>query len=429
MIDAVKNNKPNKNDDNDKGSLLLTIVLFGLFCLFILFSIVFDKYDNSFVEAVTLTTFSETVQKITTNESTLNKSIDGFGGMSIEEYTDTLLENRTETRLTVVFPLDINTASVDELMMVKGLGKVLSERIVEYRDINGYFYSLDELLNVKGIGESKLKSLDGYICIIYDDLPETLPPKEIEADEGDTYPETTSVPLEETTDETVVKNTPMTEEIVIETEEFITDTDDEFETLDIYTLPETKEYDRTSTLKTTEEEYYPDFPLELNSANIKDLTYIKGIGEATAAKIVNYAKTVGFTSVEDLLNISGIGQSKLRDIMPYVYVDSSGVTTTVSDSDTNTDITSADTGSDLPTETESSESSESTETTTVNEVYRVNINTCNKEDLMQLPGIDEETADRILVHRNEFGSFKNIEELSFIISDKELADIWDYVFA
>ena len=57
--------------------------------------------------------------------------------------------------------VNINTAGVDELMTLKGVGAKIAQRIVEYREANGPFMSVEDLKNVKGIGEKTLaKNLD-----------------------------------------------------------------------------------------------------------------------------------------------------------------------------------------------------------------------------------------------------------------------------
>lgn len=53
-------------------------------------------------------------------------------------------------------PVDINTASLDELQTLTGIGPVLAQRIMEYREEHGRFQSVEELLEVKGIGEATL---------------------------------------------------------------------------------------------------------------------------------------------------------------------------------------------------------------------------------------------------------------------------------
>lgn len=48
-------------------------------------------------------------------------------------------------------PLDLNTASIQELELFSDLGDELARRIVEYRHDHGPFHTLDELRNVSGV--------------------------------------------------------------------------------------------------------------------------------------------------------------------------------------------------------------------------------------------------------------------------------------
>jgi competence ComEA-like helix-hairpin-helix protein len=52
--------------------------------------------------------------------------------------------------------LNINTASLEELIQLDGVGPVLGNRIVEYRKQKGNFRSERDLLNVKGLGPKKV---------------------------------------------------------------------------------------------------------------------------------------------------------------------------------------------------------------------------------------------------------------------------------
>ena len=50
--------------------------------------------------------------------------------------------------------ININTASKEELMQLEGVGSVIADRIVEYREANGPFETPEDIMNVKGIGSS-----------------------------------------------------------------------------------------------------------------------------------------------------------------------------------------------------------------------------------------------------------------------------------
>jgi len=61
--------------------------------------------------------------------------------------------------------LNLNTATVEELVQLKGIGETIARRIVEYRDQHGPFRSVDDLLQVKGIGEKKLEALRPFVTV------------------------------------------------------------------------------------------------------------------------------------------------------------------------------------------------------------------------------------------------------------------------
>jgi competence protein ComEA len=61
--------------------------------------------------------------------------------------------------------VNLNTASVDDLARVGGIGSELARAIVEYRDVNGPFSSVDDLLKVKGIDEGALSAFRDHVTV------------------------------------------------------------------------------------------------------------------------------------------------------------------------------------------------------------------------------------------------------------------------
>jgi competence protein ComEA len=61
--------------------------------------------------------------------------------------------------------VNLNTATVDQLDALPGIGPAIAQAVVDYRDRNGPFASVDQLLEVRGIGEAKLEDLRERVTV------------------------------------------------------------------------------------------------------------------------------------------------------------------------------------------------------------------------------------------------------------------------
>lgn len=66
----------------------------------------------------------------------------------------------------ISYPLDLNAATAEELETLPGVGAILAERIVSYREAVGGFQSLEELQQVNGIGSGIYSQIAPYLFII-----------------------------------------------------------------------------------------------------------------------------------------------------------------------------------------------------------------------------------------------------------------------
>ncbi len=90
------------------------------------------KNDACLVENLNI---EEAIKEIETNST--NETI-------IEEKNETIISNK----------ININTASIEELMTLTGIGEAKAKAIIEYRNANGKFNNIEDIINVKGISES-----------------------------------------------------------------------------------------------------------------------------------------------------------------------------------------------------------------------------------------------------------------------------------
>ena len=61
--------------------------------------------------------------------------------------------------------ININTAPADELMLLKGIGKVNANKIIEYRDRQGRFKTIEDLMKVPGIGKKTFEKNKDRIIV------------------------------------------------------------------------------------------------------------------------------------------------------------------------------------------------------------------------------------------------------------------------
>jgi comEA protein len=61
--------------------------------------------------------------------------------------------------------VNVNKATLEELIKVRGIGPVMAKRIIEHRDKNGAFKSIDDLTQVQGIGSNKLQRFKDQVTV------------------------------------------------------------------------------------------------------------------------------------------------------------------------------------------------------------------------------------------------------------------------
>ncbi len=61
--------------------------------------------------------------------------------------------------------ININTATVLELQTLPGIGSVIAQRIVDYREENGNFQTVQDIANVDGIGAKRLEDILDLITV------------------------------------------------------------------------------------------------------------------------------------------------------------------------------------------------------------------------------------------------------------------------
>jgi competence protein ComEA len=71
----------------------------------------------------------------------------------------------TGARINFFLPMDINRATIEDFMLIPGVGEKTAQSIVCFRDENKGIKDLQDLLKIRGIGEKKLNKILPYVSI------------------------------------------------------------------------------------------------------------------------------------------------------------------------------------------------------------------------------------------------------------------------
>ena len=74
-------------------------------------------------------------------------------------------QNTSENAQTADGRIDLNTASLQQLQMLPGVGETIAQRILDYRTAHNGFTAIAELMEVEGIGEKKFTQIQPYVKI------------------------------------------------------------------------------------------------------------------------------------------------------------------------------------------------------------------------------------------------------------------------
>ena len=112
-----------------------------------------SEEDRAFIEEIVRAAVSEEIYKISSDEGYLEAALERAQTLAVQKAAEN------------VGKVNINTAGVEELTTLDGIGEKRAEDIISYREQAGGFKSIDELMNIKGIKQAAFDKIKDKIFV------------------------------------------------------------------------------------------------------------------------------------------------------------------------------------------------------------------------------------------------------------------------
>jgi competence ComEA-like helix-hairpin-helix protein len=117
-----------------------------------------DTSSGQLLKAAGIGKFSFSILKL---ENGMKITVDSSSGT--HDIVATKIANAG--RMALGMPIDINKATEDDLLLVKGIGEATAKKILDLRNKLGRFGDINQLMEIKGIKEKKLAEIRKYLYV------------------------------------------------------------------------------------------------------------------------------------------------------------------------------------------------------------------------------------------------------------------------
>lgn len=119
-----------------------------------------ERADTQWLNQASVLSDGEKIQ-VYTKEETENMKADGM----LAEKSASVMEHTGDEKREEAGKINLNTATLEELQKIPGIGEVRARAVLSYRDEIGSFHTVDEIQQVPGIKGKTYEKIADYICV------------------------------------------------------------------------------------------------------------------------------------------------------------------------------------------------------------------------------------------------------------------------
>lgn len=175
--------------------------------------------------------------------------------------------------------------------------------------------------------------------------------------------------------------------------------------------------------------------LNINTASYEEFMLLDGIGEVLAGRIIGYRNYCGgFRNIEEILNVSGIGEKTFSAIRNHIYVENPVYP--AEPTEEQPPVTEESRYDEPPVQTQITEpvtdptENQPTERETIPPGTKFDLNKVTQQELEMIPGISSEMAENIISLRTTIQYFSHPYELLYAdgMTEEFLCKVIDYFY-
>lgn len=150
--------------DEKRNGIAEKLILFAVFLVFAGIIVAF-AYRGNYIEidnsSKSVTSFQYSTSKKADNVSKVDSKVDSTGPVTSESSSS----SASSSVVSVCGKININTATVQELDTLPGIGEKKAQAIIDYRENESVFLRPEDIMNVSGIGQKTYEKLKDLITV------------------------------------------------------------------------------------------------------------------------------------------------------------------------------------------------------------------------------------------------------------------------